>query len=129
HWVWTDAEAQPDAIRKLGSLLRYGDAYEGATAADADTALVVVMPRLGTVSPWASKATDIAHNCGLALRRVERVTEYHLLLKAPLLGRAPTLEGDKLRAVADRLHARMTESVLARLAQAAGLFAELPAQP
>jgi phosphoribosylformylglycinamidine synthase len=36
------------------------------------------MPRLGTVSPWASKATDIAHNCGLAVHRVERVTEYRL---------------------------------------------------
>jgi phosphoribosylformylglycinamidine synthase len=36
------------------------------------------MPRLGTVSPWASKATDIARNCGLALHRVERVTEYRL---------------------------------------------------
>ncbi len=55
---------------------------------------MVVTPRLGTVSPWASKATDIAHNCGLALRRVERVTQYHLKLKAPLLGKAPVLEGE-----------------------------------
>ena len=48
-----------DAIRKLGSLLRYGDAYEGPTSANGETALVVVMPRLGTVSPWASKATAV----------------------------------------------------------------------
>ena len=91
HWVWTDTEAQPDAIRKLASLLRYGDAYEGATADKADTALVVVMPRLGTVSPWASKATDIAHNCGLALHRVERVTEFRLTIKTGLLGGIKTL--------------------------------------
>jgi phosphoribosylformylglycinamidine synthase len=43
---------------------------------------VIVTPRLGTVSPWASKATDIAHNCGLAMRRVERVVEYRVQLAA-----------------------------------------------
>ena len=73
HWVWTDAVAQPDATRTLASLLRYGDEYSGPTPEREDTALVVVMPRLGTVSPWASKATDIAHNCGLAVRRVDVV--------------------------------------------------------
>ena len=52
------------------------------------SALIVVMPRLGTVSPWASKATDIAHNCGLPCTRVERVTEYRLPLKSGLLGAA-----------------------------------------
>ena len=49
-------------------------------------ALVVVMPRLGTVSPWASKATDIAHNCALPVQRIERVTEYRLALQRGLLG-------------------------------------------
>ena len=44
HWVWTDAAPAADAVDKLASLLRYGDAYAGPTAADADTALVVVMP-------------------------------------------------------------------------------------
>lgn len=47
---------------------------------------MVVMPRLGTVSPWASKATDIAHNCGLPVHRVERITVYTLALKGGLLG-------------------------------------------
>ena len=50
--------------------------------------LIVVTPRFGTVSPWASKATDIAHNCGIALRRVERITEYRIGLKSGLLGKA-----------------------------------------
>ena len=50
-----------------------------------DGTLIVVMPRLGTVSPWASKATDIAHNCALAVRRIERVTEYRLQLEGGLL--------------------------------------------
>src|SRR5471032_3514999 len=37
HWVWTDSEAQPDAIRKLASLLRYGDEYSGPTTERQDT--------------------------------------------------------------------------------------------
>ena len=44
--------------------------------ADPHGAVLIVTPRLGTLSPWASKATDIARNCGIAIRRVERITEY-----------------------------------------------------
>lgn len=130
HLVVTDSALDVSAKERFAALLGYGEPF---FAPGRSGPKVIVTPRLGTVSPWASKATDIAHNCGLALRRVERVTEYHLTLKAPLLdkalGKAATLEGDKLAAVADLLHDRMTESVLARLDQAAGLFAELPAQP
>ncbi|MBU3650752.1 MAG: hypothetical protein FGM28_10665, partial [Limnohabitans sp.] len=57
-----------------------------------EAAALIVSPRLGTVSPWASKATDIAHNCGLPVRRVERITEYHLRLKGGLLRRASLSE-------------------------------------
>ena len=63
--------ARARRLDRLDALLRYGDAYAGP----ADGTLIVVAPRLGTVSPWASKATDIAHNCGLALHRIERVTD------------------------------------------------------
>jgi phosphoribosylformylglycinamidine synthase len=126
HLVVTDAALDQAERDRFAALLAYGEPFMALAKAGPT---VVVTPRLGTVSPWASKATDIAHNCGLALRRVERVTQYHLALKAPLLGKAPTLEGDKLAAVAALLHDRMTESVLAELEQAASLFAELPAQP
>src|SRR6201996_5833944 len=129
HWVWTDSEAQPDAIRKLGSLLRYGDAYEGPTSANAESALVVVMPRLGTVSPWASKATDIAHNCGLVLHRVERVTEYRLTIKTGLLGGIKTLADDELQAAAMLLHDRLTESAASEREAAVHLFDKRPAEP
>ena len=129
HWVWTDDAVQPDAMRKLASLLRYGDAYEGATAEAADTALVVVMPRLGTVSPWASKATDIAHNCGLALHRVERVTEFRLTIKTGLLGGIKTLTSEELQAAAMLLHDRMTESVAFERDAALHLFDKQPAEP
>jgi phosphoribosylformylglycinamidine synthase len=123
HWVWSDQPLPRDAHDKLAALLTYGDAYAGP----ADGALVLVAPRLGTVSPWASKATDIAHNCGLAIRRVERVTEYRLGLKtglAGLLGAAKPLEAGELQQAAALLHDRMTESVLLQRADAAHLFDE-----
>ncbi|MEJ1162489.1 phosphoribosylformylglycinamidine synthase [Variovorax sp. CCNWLW186] len=126
HLVVTEAALSAAEHDRFAALLTYGEPFE--PSAKAATSMVVT-PRLGTVSPWASKATDIAHNCGLALRRVERVTQYHLKLKAPLIGKAPVLEGDTLAAVAGPLHDRMTESVLATVDQAASLFSELPAQP
>ena len=129
HWVWTDEAVQPDAMRKLSSLLRYGDAYEGPTADAADSVLVVTMPRLGTVSPWASKATDIAHNCGLALHRVERVTEYRLTTKTGLLGGIKPLTEQELQAAAMLLHDRMTESVAFERDAAVHLFDKQPAEP
>lgn len=126
HWVWSDQPLPRDAHDKLAALLTYGDAYVGPSG-PADGALVLVAPRLGTVSPWASKATDIAHNCGLAIRRVERVTEYRLVLKtglAGLLGAAKPLEAGELQQAAALLHDRMTESVLLQRADAAHLFDE-----
>ncbi len=91
--------------------------------------LVVVMPRLGTVSPWASKASDIAHNCGLAVHRVERVTEYRLMVKPGLLGRSKRLAAEELQAAANVLHDRMTESVAFEREAAAHLFDPQPAPP
>ena len=109
----------------LTGLLRYGDAYAGPTEGE----LVVIAPRLGTVSPWASKATDIARNCGLSLKRIERVTEYRLTVKTGLLGGSKPLSADELQAAAALLHDRMTESVLLRREDAAHLFDEQPAAP
>ena len=125
HWVWSDhplARAEHD---KLEALLCYGDPYAGAS----DGALLVVAPRLGTLSPWASKATDIAHNCGLAIRRVERVTEFRLTLERGLLGGAKALSEDELQACAALLHDRMTESVLRSREDAKHLFDEQPGKP
>jgi len=130
HLVATDTPPDAEARERFEALLDYGEPFTEPAGAGAR---IVVTPRLGTVSPWASKATDIAHNCGLALRRVERVTEYHLALKSPLLdkalGRQAVLAPDVLAALGDLLHDRMTESVLSGREQAAGLFAELPGQP
>src|SRR6478736_9414669 len=107
------------------ALLRYG---EPAEAPD-EGAAVVVMPRLGTVSPWASKATDIAHNCGLAIHRIERVTEYRLTIKTGLLGGVKALSEAEAHAAAALLHDRMTESIAFERQAARHLFDEQPAEP
>jgi phosphoribosylformylglycinamidine synthase len=77
----------------------------------------LVVPRLGTVSPWSSKATDIAHHCGLdaTVQRIERGVSYRL--KA-----TETLHAEARRRLAGFLHDRMTETVLLDLAEAERLF-------
>ncbi|MEI8029150.1 MAG: phosphoribosylformylglycinamidine synthase [Comamonadaceae bacterium] len=124
HLVTTDAVPTVALKDMLTALLTYGDPYVGPT----DGPLIVVTPRFGTVSPWASKATDIAHNCGLAVRRVERVIEYRVSLKAGLLGK-PTVSDVQLAKIGTVLHDRMTESVMFDRAGACGLFTELQAEP
>ena len=84
HLVSSDLAPTEVVKQQLDALLTYGEPYEGPS----DGPAILVAPRLGTVSPWASKATDIAHNCGLGVRRVERVVEYRVTLKSGLLKQA-----------------------------------------
>ena len=110
----------------LEGLLAYGgvapDAGGDLAAAPGETLLLTV-PRPGTISPWASKATDIAHHCGLdALHRVERGVAYTLLLPAELPEAATT-------AVRALLFDRMTETLLDEPAAATALFAEATPRP
>ena len=125
HWVWTDAPLDAAAAERFAALLTYGE----PAVADAKGDLVVVTPRLGTVSPWASKATDIARNCGLTLKRVERVVEYRIATKSGLLGGAKPLTTDELQACAALLHDRMTESACFNREDTAHLFDERTAEP
>ncbi len=125
HLVAGDAAPDAAARERLAALLTYGDPYAGPR----DGMVLYVTPRLGTVSPWASKATDIAHNCGLAVRRIERITEYRISLKGGLLGGKPELSTEQLQQVATLLHDRMTESVVTTLDEAQRLFTELQAEP
>ena len=125
HWVWSDAPLTRADADRLEALLRYG---EPAMRLDGAETLVVA-PRLGTISPWASKATDIARNCGLVVHRIERVTEFSLRLKKPLLGRAAPLDAAERVAIAALLHDRMTECVFFDPDDAKHLFDEQPARP
>ncbi|HMN22782.1 MAG TPA: phosphoribosylformylglycinamidine synthase, partial [Ottowia sp.] len=120
-------DAAPDAalLERLGALLAQGEA---APELPDEASVIVVAPRLGTVSPWASKATDIARNCGIAVRRIERVVEFHLALKPGLLG-SRRLSGAQRAALAGLLHDRMTECVLDARTEAAALFDALAPEP
>ncbi len=124
HWVATDSAPQAGLQDRLGALLNYGEPASQRQGGD----ILLVSPRLGTLSPWASKATEIAHNCGFAVRRIERAIEYRLHLKS-WLGQSVSLNEAQLQAVAACLHDRMTESVWRERAQVAGLFQALPAAP
>ena len=101
----------------LDRLLTYGPREAAATAAVAAHSVALwVVPRFGTLSPWASKATDIVRGCGLSqVRRIERGVRYTLLASQALS------EGE-LEQLTALLHDRMTETVLTDPAAAAGLF-------
>ena len=104
----------------LGKLLTYGPT---AQQHDERGQTLLVTPRVGTVSPWSSKATDIAHVCGLAaIRRLERGTLYFIDAVEAL----SVAERQDLGAL---LHDRMTETVWTDADQPEGLFRSSAARP
>ena len=112
HFVDESAPLEVAERATLDRLLRYGPRVAEQAMA-AVTQRLLVVPLVGTISPWSSKATDIAHSCGLsAVRRIERGIWYHVA--------GTVADAAALRAA---LHDRMTESVLATAADAARLFA------
>ena len=81
HFIDASSPLSADDSTRLGALLTYG---EPAQPDNTDGAVeeFFVIPRFGTISPWASKATDIAHNCGMAhIKRVERGVAFRINLK------------------------------------------------
>jgi phosphoribosylformylglycinamidine synthase len=129
-FVDSHAPLSDDETARLARLLRDGPQADGDAAAHVR---LLVIPRLGTISPWASKATDIAHNCGLdAVHRIERGTEYDITLKTGLgglLGAKKSLGAQVYPAVAAALADRMTETVVAGRDEARRLFETLPGKP
>ena len=122
HFV--DLERDLDAHERtlLDRLLTYGP-READGVAQISGVEVIVVPRFGTISPWSSKATDIARVCGLeAVRRIERGIAWTLVTRS-------TLSAEQLRALAAPLFDRMTETVLLDRAEAARLFAHEPTRP
>ncbi len=155
HFV--DLERTLDANEEavLTRLLRYGPTPEaalltsGRPLAEAETGistkegafaegtLLLVVPRPGTISPWSSKATDIAQHCGLkAVRRLERGTAYRLRPNAIEINANANadvsidrLDEVALASAAALLHDRMTEVVLRDPTDAAQLFAQAEPRP
>ncbi|MFK8017834.1 MAG: phosphoribosylformylglycinamidine synthase [Gammaproteobacteria bacterium] len=118
HYVSVDRALTAPERDALDKLL---DGLPEAPAAASVSARVV--PRAGTISPWSSKATDIAHRCGLkAVERIERGIRYDLV--------GVTALGDEARqAVARLLHDRMTHSVHWQDVNASALFDHTPPAP
>lgn len=120
HFVHAKCELTGEERVRLDALLAYGDEAQDVNA---DAAFMVI-PRIGTISPWASKATDIAKNCGLdKIVRVERGTIFNV----DFAGDVP--EEVVLTKVAGVLHDRMTESVVPTDISAEAIFNELPGKP
>jgi phosphoribosylformylglycinamidine synthase len=120
HFVDLEAPLTPQQRGVLDALLRYGPRRD-PIAAGAESVLVV--PRIGTISPWSSKATDIAQVCGLKhVRRIERGVAYTVRAARPL-GR------QRLAQLVPALHDRMTETALLDAAQTARLFEHAAPRP
>ena len=120
-WYFVGSEKALDAatVEKLQALLAAQSVKETPEAREG-LHLFLVTPRLGTISPWASKATNIAENCGLeGIERIER-------------GMAVWLEGrlndEQKQQWAALLHDRMTESVLPDFQTASKLFHHLESE-
>ncbi|HEU4622989.1 MAG TPA: phosphoribosylformylglycinamidine synthase [Burkholderiaceae bacterium] len=125
HFVDGADGLTPEEHSRLDQLLRYGVPFE---AAPEGAIAITVIPRLGTISPWASKATDIARNCGLALHRIERGVRYYLVPKTGFFGRKK-ISPEAIHAALPLLHDRMTETVVTDDFDFAQMFKELPPQP
>ena len=118
HYVELSQPLDARARAVLDRLLVYGPRDDGVAHAEPS---FIVVPRPGTISPWSSKATDIATNCGLAaVRRIERGVDWHVTL------RDGTSFADADRAaLVPLVHDRMTEAILDHPAQARVLFAHV----
>ena len=112
YFVEAARPLEPGEHQTLERLLDDGTAMLG----EARGRVYLVVPRLGTLSPWSSKATDIARNCGLAaVKRIERGTAYYVDSAKPGIGEA--------------LHDRMTQTVLGSFDEAARLFEHVAPRP
>ena len=120
HFVRTARELTADEHSRLQTLLTYEEVQGNHQFSGS---LFLVTPRTGTISPWSSKATDIAHNCGLSMiERIERGIAYDVQT-------SPMLSDAQRNQLAALLHDRMTEMVLADTQDAVILFSEAEPAP
>ncbi|WAG80152.1 phosphoribosylformylglycinamidine synthase [Metapseudomonas furukawaii] len=118
HFAEVTGVLTGDEEQVLARLLKYGPSVP---VQEPSGRLFLVVPRFGTISPWSSKATDIARNCGLAkIERLERGIAYYV---------AGELSEADAQVVASTLHDRMTQLVLAGLDEASGLFSHAQPKP
>ena len=120
HFVELNRPLVSEQEAKLKALLHYGPTL---AEHDAKGETFIVIPRVGTISSWSSKATDIAHNCGLnEVERIERGLAYYFELSKPLDEKTT----EKLTAL---LHDRMMETVVRNPQDAEILFRHQDPKP
>ena len=118
HFADLKADLDTEQLQVLDRLLKYGPSVP---VQEPVGRLFLVVPRFGTISPWASKATDIARNCGLAnVDRLERGIAYYV---------QGELTDAQVADIAAVLHDRMTQRVLDRLEDASALFSHAQPRP
>jgi phosphoribosylformylglycinamidine synthase len=131
HFVWSDTALGDAQIVVLEGLLTYGEPFTlaepkagwlGSLGKSAKSSQAIAIPRFGTVSPWASKATDIAHQCGLPLLRIERGIQYTWVAQG-------SLSTQQQQTVLAALHDRMTETVVDSVDAVAPLYQTLEDRP
>lgn len=114
HFAHVTAPLDNAQQQVLTQLLTYGPKVE--KEASHEGTLFLVVPRLGTISPWASKATDIARNTGLDnVKRIERGIAYYV---------AGDVSAAERAVLASLLHDRMVETVFDSLEAAEQLFVQ-----
>ena len=114
YWIDPDAGARPD----LDALKRILQAGDGVADAEPGSVSRFVVPRLGTLSPWASKATELLRGAGLPVKRVERG------MRIDVAGWPD--DAASQAALAKLLHDPMTQSLLATREEGAALFTANP---
>ena len=120
HFAQLSSPLDAEEADTLARLLTYGPVHE-TEATEGHGTLRLVVPRIGTISPWSSKATDIAHICGLAkVERLERGIAYWIE------GSVAPEEWNGLRPL---IHDRMTQTVLEEWDQAEALFERADPRP
>ncbi|WP_339406826.1 phosphoribosylformylglycinamidine synthase [Pseudomonas helleri] len=118
HFADVTGELTSDEQQVLARLLKYGPSVP---VQEPNGRLFLVLPRFGTISPWSSKASDIARNCGLAkIQRLERGIAFYV---------AGQFSEAEAELIASALHDRMTQIVLGNLEQAGGLFSHAEPKP
>lgn len=121
HYVLTQKPLTDKEKTRLADLLDYG---EQTPSVRADVS-VLVAPRCGTISPWSSKATDIAHNTGLAnVVRIERAVVYEIALEDGV-----RIGKEQMQALYALLCDRMTQTVLDPKEAAEAIFADTASRP
>mgnify|MGYP000754097589 CR=1 FL=1 len=120
HFISVNEDLSPQELNVLNRLLTYGPSTRSQKT---EGVLFLVVPRPGTISPWSSKATDIAHGCGLdKLNRIERGVAYYVRSDSKL-----TLEQRQL--LSAEFYDRMTEAVFHEMAGAELLFSQAEPRP